>query len=285
MSEEPAGLWPGPLPDYDRPPVVETVMAVHFSRLRRLTSVELLEFWRTYLREDYPIASERAAYQVPLETFDLLSGQVQMQMELAPAPERLRYWFLSASNEYLAQLQNDWIAFNWRKASPESGYRHYTYGEERLRGLYLKLGEFCRDSGIGELRPQQIEISYVNHIDASDGGWTRHSDLGLILKALNPPSEDAHLPLPELASYTSQYVASAGHGPPLGRLHVEVQPRVTETGPAFMLRLTYRGSPETPDLEGVFTALNRGHHWIVGGFDEMTTETMHELWGRRDRDV
>lgn len=285
MTEQPAGLWPLPLPDYNRPPVVETVMAVQFGRLRSLTSVELLEFWRTHLREDYPVASEREAYQVPVETFDVPSGELQVHMELSPSPQRLRYWFLSESNEYLAQLQNDWLAFNWRKISSEAGYRHYSYGEERLRDLYLKLGDFCRGSNLGDLRPQQVEISYVNHISATDGGWSQHSDLGLILRAVSPPHDAGNLPLPELASYTAQYVVSAENGSPLGRLHVEAQPRLTEGGPAFMLRLTYRGSPESPHIEGVFAALDRGHHWIVGGFDEITTQTMHDLWGRKDRDV
>jgi hypothetical protein len=184
LPEEAPDYWPIPLPDYDRPPVVETVMAVHFARLRQLTSVELLEFWRSTLREAYPVASERAAYQVPVELFEAPGEQLQIQMELSPSPDRMRYWFQSESNENLVQLQNDWLAFNWRKASPETGYRHYSYGVERFEELYVQLERFCQQAGLGRITPQQIEISYINHISSADGGWQDHADLGRILKVI-----------------------------------------------------------------------------------------------------
>jgi uncharacterized protein (TIGR04255 family) len=285
MTDDHTGYWPVPLPDYARPPVVETVMAVHFARLHRLTSVEMLDFWRAHLRDEFPVASERSAYQAQIETFESPSGQVNVQMEFGPTPQRLRYWFLNESNEHLVQLQNDWLAFNWRKTSPDTGYRHYEYGDRRLRELYTTLGEYCASDGLGVVRPLQVEISYVNHIPANEGGWSNHSDLGLILNSIAKPRAEGRLPKAELASYTSQYVVVGDDEAPLGRLHVEAQPRFVDAEPAFMLRLTYRGAPEAPDLDGVFAALERGHHWIVGGFDELTTGTMHELWGRKDRDV
>lgn len=280
MPEETNGYWPVPLPDYDRPPVVETVMSVQFARLRRLTSVELLEFWRTRLRESYPIAAERPPYQVPVELFEG-PDQLQIQMELAPL-DRIRYWFQSESNENLVQLQNDWLAFNWRKVSPDSGYRHYPYGVERFTNLYEELDRFCVEANLGRVAPQQIEVSYINHIGAADGGWQDHADLGLIMKPVNVAGSKGHLPQAQVVNFAAQYVAESG-GAPVGRLYVETQPRVVEGSPAFMLRLTYRGSPEGWNLPGVLAACDRGHHWIVGAFDELTTSEMHILWGRKER--
>lgn len=279
-----AAYWPASLPDYDRPPVVETVMAVHFARLRQLSSIELLDFWRARLRDQYPVASERSPYQVPVELFEGPSEQLQIQMELSPAPDRIRYWFQSESNENLVQLQNDWLAFNWRKVSADAGYRHYSYGVEQFENLYSELDRFCTDSKLGRLTPQQVEISYINHIAAVDGGWADHADLGRIVRLLKDELPPGHLPRPQVMSFSAQYVATVGEGA-VGRLYVEAQPRFVENSPAFMVRLTYRGAPDGTDLPGVLTALDRGHHCIVGGFDELTTPEMHEIWGRKERDA
>jgi uncharacterized protein (TIGR04255 family) len=279
-----AAYWPVPLPDYDRPPVVETVMAVHFARLRQLSSIELLDFWRSRLRHDYPVASERPAYQVPIEVLEPPNEHLQIQMELSPAPDRIRYWFQSESNENLVQLQNDWLAFNWRKVSAETGYRHYSYGAEQFERLYTELDLYCSDLKLGRLAPQQIEISYINHIDATEGGWSDHADLGRIVKLIRDEPPSGHLPRPQVMSLSAQYLATAG-GEAVGRLYVEAQPRFVDSSPAFMVRLTYRGAPEGSHLPGVLTALDRGHHWIVGGFDELTTTEMHDLWGRKERDA
>ena len=52
------------LADYDRPPVVETVMAVQFRPLRALDSVQIMGFWNEMLRGDYPEAEQQPGLQV-----------------------------------------------------------------------------------------------------------------------------------------------------------------------------------------------------------------------------
>lgn len=282
LTEQPPEYWPVPLPEYDRPPVVETVMAVQFARLRRLSSVEILDFWRDQLKVEYPIAVERPAYQVPIETFGRADGQLQVQMELTPAPERIRYWFQSESNEILVQLQNDWLALNWRKVSSTSGYRRYSFGAKRFAALYDALDKFCRDRDVGRLAPQQVEISYINLIVSELDGWQQHSELGRILKPVRPDPALEHLPEAQAVAWSAQFPVGSASSP-LGRLHADAQPTVQDDRPSFSLQLTYRGRPEGDDLAGVTTALDRGHHWIVGGFDALTTAEMHTLWGRKDR--
>jgi hypothetical protein len=38
--------WPEPLWAFDHPPLTETMMAVHFSPVRELDSIAVLDFWR-----------------------------------------------------------------------------------------------------------------------------------------------------------------------------------------------------------------------------------------------
>ena len=51
----------------------------------------------------------------------------------------------------------------------------------------------------------------------------------------------------------------------------------------FALTLTARGAPIGDNLEGAFAFLDLGHRSIVLGFDELTTDLMHSVWGRRSR--
>ena len=82
-----------------------------------------------------------------------------------------------------------------------------------------------------------------------------------------------------------QYVARDDLGVPFGRLYVAAEAGFAEdTGiPIFILTLTFKARPLSVDREGVRRALDFGHHWIVGGFAELTTASMHEIWGRKER--
>lgn len=69
---------------------------------------------------------------------------------------------------------------------------------------------------------------------------------------------------------------------PVGRLHVELRPgtRKSDDAKLFVLTLTARGEPPSPDAAGLLAFHDLGHEWIVRGFTDLTTERMHEEWGR-----
>jgi uncharacterized protein (TIGR04255 family) len=84
-------------------------------------------------------------------------------------PPMLRHWFETEDGEHLVQFQQDRILHNWRKRSPQMKYPRY----EPLRKTFMaevgKLDAFFRKEGIGELRPNQCEVTYINTITLPNG--------------------------------------------------------------------------------------------------------------------
>lgn len=276
-------LWPVPLPDFDRPPLIETVMAVHFSPVPALDSVAVLDFWRTHLLDAYPSAEERERHVPTIESFDRPAPRVP-RLEFRRGPHSPLYWLHGSTGEVLLQVQNDWLAFNWRKPGKDADYRHYEYGEERFRRAYEQLSTHVNSISGEALDPAQIEISYINEIRAADGGWSTHDELHRVFVRAGEAA-DGHLPRAEAQAMMLQFIAQDDDGKPFGRLHVAAEAGFAhDTGePLFALTLTFKAKPLGTDLPGVLRALDYGHDWIVGGFAELTTPAMHEIWGMKER--
>ncbi len=77
-----------------------------------------------------------------------------------------------------------------------------------------------------------------------------------------------------------RYVIGVVGEPPLGRLHVSIQPgwRKPDNAPIYVLELTARGAPTGIGMEGAQSFFDVGHDWIVRGFRDLTTSDMHKIW-------
>lgn len=270
----------GVLPDYERPPVVETVLAVHFKSLPQLSAFSIADFWREEIRESLPKAEERPRYEPPIERFDEPGAHPMGQLMFGAGSFPSRYWFASSDDRHLLQIQPDWFAFNWRK-QPGEGYERYPAGVANFETYWGKFAEFVKQSGAGEIHPLQCEVTYINRI-VSGEGWATHGELSSVVK-LAGSGKTASLPVPEDQNVYARYVMEAD-GRPIGRLHVSVSP-VFESDtkrPVFVMDLTARGRPGSPDYEGVLGFFERGHRWVVTAFSELTTDTMQSIWGRKE---
>jgi hypothetical protein len=70
----------------------------------------------------------------------------------------------------------------------------------------------------------------------------------------------------------------------VGRLHISLEPKYSTDGSlVFVMVLTARGKPSAPNAQGIRDFFDLGRKWIVRGFTSITTEQMHDLWGRNDR--
>ena len=274
--------WRLRLPGYEHPPVVETVMAARIQPLRAFSSVELLEFWNRSLRAVYPVAEEQPLYAAPIEEFGDGPPASSIRVNLTSAPDPRRFWLRGETGEDLVQVQHDWIAFNWRKPSDDAKYRDYAYGRGRFVELYSALQSFADTEGLGPIVPVQAEVSYINHVHALRAGAS--PTLNDVLSEVTAPRPGGMLPKSEGQTYTARYVAHDKGGKPYARLHVQANPIFTDESPESLLslRLTFRGKPQEPDLEGVLATLDDGHDWIVKGFDEITTDQYHEQWQKKE---
>lgn len=267
---------------YENPPITEVVVAVAFQPLPHLTVAHLGQFWRESLAAAFPQVEERPTYEPPLETFDGPSpAQLSLTLTQQFPPPRL--WFKSADDQELLQVQRNWFACNWRKVSPEADYSHWPSRRDAFVQWFRKLEAFVSDNNLGKVSPTQCEVTYINHI-TPDSVWTRHGEIHRIFNHID--AVEGFLPEPEEFGFQSRYLMRASDNHLMGRLHVSAQPviDVKDGHPAIALNLTARGAPEQEGIDGVIEMADRGREWIVRAFDALTTDAMHQSWGRLNRE-
>lgn len=264
-------------PEYSRPPVIETVLGVQFRPLANFSVPHFGLYWAK-IQDKYP------SYEVQLPLGPIIEefgeGQwknVGVNIELMQIPE-VRCWFKDGSGTKLIQLQRDRFLFNWRKVKDEDVYPHY---ENIKPDFTAKWEEFCRfltDAGLEKPEVNQCEVTYVNHIHLGQG-WKSYGELKNVIACWSGETSGNFLPEPESVNIGARYVLPDGKG----RLHVLMQPAIrrTDAKEILQLNLTARGKPESSALQHLLEWLDLGHEWIVRGFTDFTSKTMHEHWGRQ----
>jgi uncharacterized protein (TIGR04255 family) len=265
---------PDHLPDFDDPPVVETVLSVQFEPLPLVQTAHLGLLWDEY-RPLFPKTEEGPALEPVIEQFpENPAARVGLRfraLESYPVP---RIWFTNEMGNEMIQVQNDRFIKNWRKGGERDQYPHY---DQTIRphfdrdfGTFLA---FLEKNELGTPRVNQCEVTYVNHILAGQG-WDRFGEVDKLFTFwrsgdLVPPGP------PEDLRLHVRFVIRDEEGIPVGRLHVDIQPavRTSDNHPMYVLHLTARGQIG----DGV-RFFNTGREWIVATFERLTTISMHQIW-------
>lgn len=272
---------PPDLPDFDNPPVTEVVLSVQFERLPSFRSVHIGLIWQEF-RERFPKTEDQLPLSTVVETFEIgPPPRVGVKVETVSLPVLPRVWFQSEDGAQLVQIQPDRFIHNWRKVGEGDKYPHYEKIREAFREELLRFEAFVLREQIGDLRISQAEITYVNHILASEA-WSRHGQLSKLLTHWAAPVQE-FLPEPEdVALEIRHLIPDSASGRPIGRLHTTIRSgwRVTDKVPMYQMELTARGEPRALGLDGALGFLDLGREWIVKGFADLTTSTMHTIWRR-----
>ena len=192
-----------------------------------------------------------------------------------------RTWFMNDARSELIQVQPDRFLRNWRRIEVDDAYPRYAHVRQRFVEGVGDFRDFLKSENLGAFRPNQCEISYINHIETSHI-WNTHSEIEKVLRLWNPRVDTDHVPSLENVRVATQHVMRDRSEAPIGRLHVATQPafRGTEAEPLIVFSLTARGAPSEPTMEGVMEFVDKGRETIVRGFTSMTTVEMHRHWGR-----
>ena len=264
---------PSGLPDFRRPPLVEVALSLQFEPLARLTTAHIGLLWQKY-RGQLPLIKEHPPLDPVLEDFGP-PRPPQVEIAFANKPPMPRVWFLSEANTELIQIQNDRFIHNWRKAGKDTQYPRY----EQVRDRFLKevevFAQFLDEERLGELSINQCEITYVNHIDYGPAAV----DPSEVFANWTSLRASAFLPRPEdmLLRWRFRMPDQTG------RLHVMAQPAWDSNGRRiWTMNLMARGRPIEEGLEGAFGFFDVGREWIVRGFTDLTSDSMHRHWERLD---
>lgn len=266
------------LPDFDDPPVVETVLSVQFESLPLVQTAHLGLLWDEY-RASFPKTGEHPALDPVIEQFpERQSGRMGLKLQTFENPPIPRLSFANAQGNEMIQVQNDRFIKNWRKEGEGEQYPRYskTIRPNFDRDFRIFLA-FLEKNQLGTARINQCEVTYVNHLLAG-AGWEDYGDLEKVFTFWHAP-DIAPPGSPEDLRMHTRFVVPGDDGAPVGRLHVDLQPaiRVSDNHPMYVLHLTARG--QVGDGVAFFDI---GREWIVKTFKILTTESMHNIWRIRN---
>jgi uncharacterized protein (TIGR04255 family) len=276
---------PPDLPNFERPPINEVLLSLQFGSLPKFRSGYVGLLWER-LRSEYPNISEQPALPPIFETFGAISTlpspplyQIETLVSL-PVP---RFWFEEKDGAHLLQIQQDRIIHNWRKREAEQEYPRYETIRRRFELDLERFMDFLAAEDLGEVRPNQCEITYINAIEIPG-----EKDIFRLLERITPLwtgrfSETYSLEL-ENAAIQSRFVLRDPEQHPFGRTHVTFAPGIlaVQGQPIMRLEITTRGKPREDSIAEAFRLFDDEREVIVRTFAAVTTPEMWEIWGRTD---
>ena len=267
----------GILPDYNRPPVVETILGVQFDRLPGFRNAHLGAFWKTLDIGEWPDVVDAPPLGSQFERFnDPPRWTKGIQFQLTQDPS-CRLQIKNRDGDRMIQLQNSRLHFNWLG---EGGGDYPRY--EKVRDGFVRtlnrFVEFVAAEKLGDFRPNQWEVTYLNHIPKG-GVWK------------TPDKCEFFLPLRSVSNIEGVVQGESFSGEwhfvipdQRGRLHVNWQHgRTSKSGKEELIVLTFtaRGQIATGEdaLKEILDGLNLGRETIVRSFKAFMSDEANKHWG------
>ena len=261
--------------DFERPPVVETVLGVQFAPMEGWSIPHFGLLW-SEIKDRYPRFEVQPPIgaEVGLRFGRDASDPNKPTVDFGSIP--VRCWFFDASEATLLQVQSNCFFHNWRKVTGREQYLHYDKVRPLFREGWLKFLEFLKRHGIEQPNVFQCEVSYVNHIERGKE-WQTFADLASVLPVWSGHHSDEFLPQPEVVSVNAVYPIADKRG----RLQVVMQPAIRQLDSVEILQLTLtaRAKPLSGHIDDILACFDGGHEWVVRGFKSFTSPTMHKVWG------
>lgn len=274
-------IRPKDLPEFDNPPLVETVLGLQFEPVPGFSAAKSGLLWQGF-RNDFPNLEEQPPLQPVIEEYDTPS-RPPVRVTIEEGLRTPRVWFLNGSGTRLIQVQPDRFLDNWRRLRMTPTENPYPRYEPRRAKFVEEVGrfqQFLTAEGLGSLAINQCEVTYVNHIETC-GVWSNHREIGRVFTCCSF-GESGFLPSPEDGGFRVRFLIPDNSGNPVGRLHVTAGAAwdIETKAPIFRMSLTARGVPLSSGMDGAMAFLDLGRQWIVQGFADLTTSEMHKVWRR-----
>ena len=270
-----------PRPDFEKPPVIEVALSVQFEPIPKLGVAEIGALWSRY-RKEYPETEDKPPISSLIENFGPPKRQT-LEVKIIQEALAARCWFKNRAGTELIQVQRDCFVFNWRQSSSEEPYPRYEHVRAKFEAHFNTFTGFLKRRRIGRVVPNQCAVTYLNHL-MSGQGWERFGQFKQIFSVWSGRHSDKFLREPEEIYIRVRHRILDAGGKPIGRLHIETEPRINIQDGARLLHLTLtaRGKPLGEGIDGVLTFFDVGREHVVRGFASVTAKNMHAVWGRVD---
>lgn len=263
------------LPEFERPPLDEVLCSLAFRQMPGFTPQKAINFWRLF-SEHYPnfeimppVPLEREEFGGPAPRFTLPTLMVPGQASA------LRFWFLTADDDRVVQIQRDRITHNWRSRPASDGYVRFPNVFSEFKEKVKSFSEFCKSDDMGDLLPLQSEVTYINIIEIGDEGSFDVADWLRGFSVARIEQEDG------FSFRIARGFRESEAGPWTGRMTMSGD-RVISSGGihAIRLALMVRNECEGRDIDDALNTMRRARSMIVHAFTDITTPQAHACWGR-----
>lgn len=270
-SEQTASLWMSETPTFKNPPIVEFVLGVQFSPLTKLSAGHFGLFWKE-LGEEWVSAEDGPPLPDRFELFDLpkWSQPSGMEMRVAMGMPVGRFILHHRNQDRLIQIQRTRFHFNWRKTGElKPGYTPLI---KEFEAMFTRFQEFVGSVGLGELTPNQWEVTYVDSYPRSEY-WETPADWSKFLPGLF----GSLFSVPDLSLEHRAAEWSFEIVPKRGRLHISARPARwrDELCDSLLVDTTARGPIGKSGLREGF---DLGHEMAVKSFLSITSPDARKRW-------
>jgi len=258
----PAGM---PYPEFANPPVIEVACGVKFEALPKFRVAHFGLFWAE-VRNDFPRCEHALPMDLDVSSLANLTGIVP------------RIWLINHADDRLIQMQHNRFLYNWRKRKDDASYPRYATILPPFRTFFETFSRFVEREGLGEIKPQEFELTYVNHIPTGPAAEVASNVSRIVFDMDWLAEKHSFLPEPRVLNW---HVAFKLPGD-AGTLTAKLNPakRRGDNADILVLELTARGLYSQGPLSDMWKWFDLAHDWIVFGFKDMTTlEAQRDLWG------
>jgi uncharacterized protein (TIGR04255 family) len=269
-------------PSFAKAPVVETVLGVQFDGLPNFTNAHLGAFWKE-LDDGWTKPEDAPPLRDQHERFgsdQMWSPLGQIAFEVSSGGSRARMQVRNSNSDRMIQLQNGRFHLNWLGHGGAPYSRHDEISREFFDHL-KKLEAFAARYGLGEIKPNQWEVTYVNKIPKGTV-WNSPADWPKVF------SSDVCFPL-KLHQAELENVGGEWHyqiASQRGRLHVEITSArelpISDGGEILIFKLTARGPVEPSAGWDLPSGIELGHEVIVKSFVMLTSDKARKFWEQEE---
>lgn len=264
-----------PMPQFDAPPVVETVLGVQFKPLAQFSEAHVGWYWKNFLPNEWPVVRSAPRLEDQFETDQKQWVSPGIKFRASELPDRVQ--LIRRDEERMIQVQDSRFILNWRKKA--GAYPSFRVLQPEFFEVFDRFNAFVKDAELGVLDINQWEITYVNHVGYG-ALWNSLSDWQSVIPGFYLPPHVFDTQLAE--SFGGVWHHTLGDG--RGRLHItirHVKVGSSEGSEVLEINLTARGPVSDEPGFDFRSGFELGHESIVRTFAEMTSPESHRHWQRR----
>jgi len=175
-----------PLPKFDAPPVIETVLGAQFAKLPNFSGAVAGWFWKKHLPSDWKKTKPAPRLEDQFERFgperkpEFRGAGIRVYS--GDEPDRTQ--IIRGDEERMIQIQDSRFILNWRRGP--SGYPSYAKLLPEFLQSFQKFSAFAAESELDVVQANQWEVTYVNALERGEL-WESPADWPRILPGLYSP--------------------------------------------------------------------------------------------------